>query len=90
MKGPGTSRKFTFSDGNIVIHLWIHLNGNINFKNEGIIICNKYAWDALKTICFSVNIENNTFNIMDWSNNKNRIFISASFLLQGISQLEEK
>ena len=82
--------KNNFSFGKIVIHLWVHLNGKINFKIEGIIICNKYAWEALKTICVSLIIENKTLIITDCPNNKNNIFISVSFLLQGISQFELK
>ena len=50
----------------------------------------RYAWEAVKIICFSVSIEKSTLIIIDWSNIKNNKFISVSFLLQGISQLELK
>ena len=72
------------------MHACVHLKGKINFNIEGIIICNKYAWDALKIICFSVNIANKTLIIIYCSKSKNNIFISVSFLLQGISQFELK
>ena len=65
IKGPIASSKFNFSFGKTVIQLCIYLKGNINFKNVGMIKCNKYACDARKTICFSVKIENKTFIIMD-------------------------
>ena len=86
----GISSTSRFSLGTTVIQLWCHLNGKINFKKVLMIKCNKYAWDAEKIICFSVNIENNILIIIDWSKIKNNIFISVSFLLQGISQFELK
>jgi hypothetical protein len=46
--------------------------------------------EKLILFVFYAKIENNNFIIIDWSNSKNRIFIFASFLLQGISLFELK
>ena len=62
---PGTSNNSKFSLGKTVIQILCHLKGKINFKKVDIIKCNKYACDAIKIICFSVNIDNNTLIIID-------------------------
>ena len=87
---PGISNTSKFSLGTTVMQLECHLKGKINFKKVLIIICSKYACDAVKIICFSVKIENKTLIIIDWSNIKNNKLISVSFLLHGISQFELK
>ena len=74
----------------MVITVCNHPKGNINFKKVGIIICNKYASEALNIICFSVNIANKTFMIIVCSNILKSRSIFESFLFQGISQFELK